>query len=88
MSFIKLNASIPMLSLLKRSISITSRSMHTDKYQKIGFIGTGNMARAIIQGLVTKKQFLPEQIYATDKNIEYLQHLKTNEPFFQVIHKI
>lgn len=35
---------------------------------KIGFIGCGNMAKAIITGLIKTKTFLPEEIIASDKN--------------------
>lgn len=35
---------------------------------KIGFIGCGNMAKAIISGLIKTKTFLPEEIIASDKN--------------------
>ena len=33
---------------------------------KIGFIGLGNMARAIIGGMTTKGGFLPEDICGAD----------------------
>lgn len=68
------------LSLISKTNHVIVNDIH---YDSIGFIGTGNMARAIIQGLITKKKFLPEQIYVTDKNTEYLEYLKTDEPFFQ-----
>ena len=35
---------------------------------KIGFIGCGNMARAIISGLIASKTFAPEEIIAPDKS--------------------
>ena len=35
---------------------------------KIGFIGCGNMARAIISGLIASKTFAPEEIIASDKS--------------------
>lgn len=78
-------------SMCQRSIYIstvyqseTLINNKNSKYEKIGFFGAGNMAKAIIQGLITKKKFSPEQIYATDKNIEYLEYLKNKDPFFQV----
>lgn len=42
------------------------------------------MAKAIIQGLITKEKFLPNQIFVTDADQKYLEHLKANVPFFQV----
>ena len=39
---------------------------------KIGFIGCGNMAQAIISGLISNKMFMPEEIIASDKNVEAL----------------
>lgn len=41
------------------------------------------MAKAIIQGLVSEQKFSPDQIYATDKDEKYLNHLKNEVPFFQ-----
>lgn len=41
---------------------------------KIGFIGSGNMASAIVNGAVHSKRFSPEDIYVFDINTE-----KTNE---------
>lgn len=74
-SLTKLTADVSMLSLLKRSIT-------TNNFNKIGFIGTGNMAQAIISGLISKHKFLPQQIYVTDKDKEYVEHLKRNVPLF------
>ncbi len=54
------------------------------KYNKIGFIGTGNMAQAIIQGLINQKKFTPEQIYASDNDWEYIEFLQKNSPLFMV----
>ena len=76
-SLTKLTADVSMLSLLKRSIT-------TNNFNKIGFIGTGNMAQAIISGLISKHKFLPQQIYVTDKDKEYVEHLKRNIPLFMV----
>ncbi len=68
---------------VKRSISV--RCIQTEKkYDSIGFIGAGNIAKAIIQGLIKKKRFLPEQIYVVDRDEKYMDHLKTNDAFFQV----
>lgn len=76
-SLSKLIPSITMISLFKRSMS-------TSNYSKIGFIGTGNMAQAIVSGLISRKKFLPEQIYVTDSDKEYVEHLKKNVPLFMV----
>jgi len=43
---------------------------------KIGFIGCGNMAQAIISGLISNKMFMPEEIIASDKNVEALVKAK------------
>lgn len=37
-------------------------------YKSIGFIGSGNMASAIIKGIIKSGIFTPEQIYASSKN--------------------
>lgn len=56
--------------------------------KKIGFIGAGNMARAIISGLLGSDSVKPEQIYATNRSEGKIQKLvakyginqcKTNE---------
>jgi len=44
---------------------------------KIGFIGAGNMAGAIIGGLV-KQGFNPQDIFASNRNQEKLNNLKTS----------
>ena len=85
-SLIKTNLSATkLLSGVKRSLSVRCMSMQTDKkYNSIGFIGAGNMAKAIIQGLINKERFLPEQIYVVDRDEKYMERLKTNDAFFQV----
>lgn len=42
---------------------------------KIGFIGGGNMASAIIGGMVEKKVYAPEQITASGKDADSLENL-------------
>ena len=42
---------------------------------KIGFIGGGNMASAIIGGMVEKKIYTPEQIAASGKDAVSLENL-------------
>lgn len=42
---------------------------------KIGFIGGGNMASAIIGGMVEKKVYAPEQIAASGKDADSLENL-------------
>jgi pyrroline-5-carboxylate reductase len=54
-----------------------------EKYNKIGFIGTGNMARAIIAGLISKDKYKPEEIYVTDSDLEYVEYLKNEVPLFK-----
>jgi pyrroline-5-carboxylate reductase len=43
---------------------------------KIGFIGGGNMAEALIKGLIAAKVYLPENIFASDIRAERLEYLK------------
>ena len=90
-SLARINSLNSLKILCKRSIYISTVNQSetlinnkNSKYEKIGFFGAGNMAKAIIQGLITNKKFSPEQIYATDKNVEYLEYLKNKDPFFQV----
>ena len=43
---------------------------------KIGFIGCGNMAQAIIAGLIDNRTFFPAEIIASDKNREVLEAVR------------
>ena len=43
---------------------------------KIGFIGCGNMAKAIIAGLIKTNTFLPEEIIASDNSEKALSDAK------------
>lgn len=54
------------------------------KYNKIGFIGTGNMACAIIAGLINKQKYQADEIYVTDNDREYVEYLKHYKPLFKV----
>ncbi|MCR5468891.1 MAG: pyrroline-5-carboxylate reductase [Lachnospiraceae bacterium] len=45
-------------------------------YNSIGFIGAGNMASAIIKGIIKSGMFKPEQIYASSKNGASSEKLK------------
>ena len=51
----------------------------------LGFIGTGKIAQALILGLISKHKLRPEQIFASDSNLEYLDYLKNKSPLFQVL---
>ncbi|MFH1823887.1 MAG: pyrroline-5-carboxylate reductase [Candidatus Firestonebacteria bacterium] len=42
---------------------------------KIGFLGAGNMAEAIIKGILKSEKFLPEDILISDIRKEKLKHL-------------
>lgn len=42
----------------------------------IGFIGAGNMGRAIIGGIIKSKIAMPREIIASDKNADALENLK------------
>ena len=45
--------------------------------RRIGFIGAGNMAEAIIQGLLTSRTVAPDHITASDVMPERLQYMQT-----------
>ncbi len=45
--------------------------------KKIGVIGSGNMARAIIKGLILSNKFSKSDIYVSDRNIESLNFVKS-----------
>ncbi len=45
--------------------------------KKIGFIGSGNMARAIIKGLILSKNISKNNIYVSNKNEQSLNEIKT-----------
>jgi pyrroline-5-carboxylate reductase len=47
------------------------------KDKKIGFVGGGNMATALIRGLLLSKMVTPEQIMASDVKAERLEELHT-----------
>ncbi len=64
-----------------RSISNSCSRLSSNR---IGFVGTGKIAQAIISGLIKKNIFKPEQIYVSDANKEYLKHLKEKSSLFQV----
>ncbi|SHI84521.1 pyrroline-5-carboxylate reductase [Geosporobacter subterraneus DSM 17957] len=44
--------------------------------KKIGFIGCGNMAMAMIQGIIKSKQIKPNQIYASNPSMGNLEKAK------------
>ena len=45
--------------------------------RRIGFIGAGNMAEAIIQGLLESRTVAPDHITASDVMPERLQYMQT-----------
>lgn len=72
----------------QRSISTTpilQSFVKNEKYSKIGFIGTGNMACAIIAGLINKQKYKADEIYVTDNDREYVEYLKHYKPLFKVL---
>ncbi|MGC8768710.1 pyrroline-5-carboxylate reductase [Calditerrivibrio sp.] len=56
------------------------------KNKKIGFIGSGNMATALIKGLLKSEKIPAESIYASDVDIEKLEQL-SNEFGINIIFK-
>jgi pyrroline-5-carboxylate reductase len=52
---------------------------------KIAFLGSGNMAEALIKGLIASGTAKPEQILAADVSTERLEHLKKS--YGIIIHK-
>ncbi len=88
------NNSCVIPSLTQRSISIYANQQSSDRNtsqrsgnknsNKIGFVGTGKIAQAIIAGLIKKELFKPEQIFVSDANLTYLNYLKEKSPMFQV----
>ena len=48
-----------------------------ETYKKIGFIGAGNMATAIIKGLIESGGCKPEQIFASDKSEEAIERISS-----------
>jgi len=48
--------------------------------KKVAFIGTGNMAEALIKGLLRAKQASPEEITATFRRTERLEEFKKGYP--------
>ncbi|MXV38095.1 pyrroline-5-carboxylate reductase [Flavobacteriaceae bacterium Ap0902] len=44
---------------------------------KIAVLGTGNMGKAIIKGLLQNKVYPPSEIYATRRNLNQIQDLKS-----------
>lgn len=65
-------------SILHRALSSSNNDL------KLGFVGTGRIAQAIIIGLIKKEKLRPDQIYASDSNKENLKFLKEKCPIFNV----
>jgi len=53
-------------------------------FDKLGFIGTGKIAQAIIIGLIKQNKILPHQIFVSDTNLDGLDHLRQRNPLFKV----
>jgi pyrroline-5-carboxylate reductase len=58
-----------------------------DENFKLGIIGIGKIAQAIIFGLINKNKLKAHQIYASESNLNHFNYLKNKHPFFQE-HKI
>lgn len=69
------------LTSTKFSYSVSTAN---NKDWKLGFLGTGRIAQAIILGLIEQNKVKPEQIFVSDANLEYLSYLKEKCPKFRV----
>jgi NADH/NAD ratio-sensing transcriptional regulator Rex len=63
-----------------------SSSLHSNGNIRMGFVGTGKIAQAIILGIIKNQKLKPEQIYVSDANQQYVTMLKEKHPFFQVFY--
>lgn len=68
---------------LKNSTNRFFSTVNTKDW-KLGFLGTGRIAQAIILGLIDQNKVKPEQIFVSDANLEYLKYLRERCPKFQV----
>jgi len=46
------------------------------KNKKIGFIGSGNMATALIKGILKSELVAPDAVFASDVDIDKLENLE------------
>ena len=49
----------------------------TKERRTVGFLGAGNMAAALIKGLLHAGVFMPSDIYASDAKVDRLKHIQT-----------
>jgi pyrroline-5-carboxylate reductase len=68
---------------LTKGRQMSSACLHANGNIRMGFVGTGKIAQAIILGLIKKEKLKPEQIYVSDANQQYVTHLKEKHPVFQ-----
>ena len=54
------------------------------KFDRLGFIGMGKIAQAIIIGLIKQKKITSQQIYVSDTTLDGLEHLRQRNPLFHV----
>jgi hypothetical protein len=81
------------VSIFTRTFSIhhsalNSSDLRRNESFKLGFVGAGKIAQAIIQGLIKKDKLQPEQIYVSDANAEYVRFLKEKHPILKVFYLI
>ena len=72
------------LSLTSRVGQVNGKPVGNTNDLRLGFIGTGKIAQAIMLGLIKKQKLKPNQIYASDSNLDYLEYLQFNRPIFKV----
>ena len=69
---------------INRDFSLSTSLNSAQNDLKLGFVGTGKIAQAIILGLIKKEKLAPEQIFVSDANLECLKYLKEKDSVFQV----
>lgn len=72
MSLINRIQSTPLASPVETG-AISSTEPRLEMHYKIGFIGVGNMAQALIKGLIESKTLSPKSIFATNRSQGKLQ---------------
>lgn len=67
-----------------REFSSSNVLYQVDPNVKLGFIGVGKIAQAVILGLINKNIVKSEQIYVNDCNTRHLRYLQSQDRKFKV----